>query len=361
MAIGWRAAAAGMDVAICDPAPGRGASWVAAGMLAPVSEARAAEAPLVRICLTSVARWPAFAAELADDGGLDVGLRTEGTLQVAFDDDDRRAMDELLRVHRSLGLDSEWCSSIECRELEPLLSPRVRGGLRVGGDWQVDPRAVVSALVAAFARRGGHLHKRSVGRILRAPEGAVHGVELDDGSVVLAGTVVLAAGAYSATLAGLDDGELPPVRPVKGEILRLQADPRAMPFIRNIRATVQGRSVYLVPRLNGEVVVGATMQEAGFDTSVRSGAIHDLLHAAIDLVPAIEELPLIETMAGLRPGTPDNAPLLGCSTVPGLVFATGHYRHGMLLAPYTADVLAEVLAGGDLPAEAASLSATRFS
>ena len=361
MAVGWRAVAAGMHVVICDPAPGRGASWVAAGMLAPVTEARAAEAPLVRICLASVARWPAFAAELADDGGLDVGLRTEGTLQVAFDDDDRRAVDELLRVHRSLGLDSEWCSTTQCRELEPLLSPRVRGGLFVSGDWQVEPRAVVGALLTALARRGGHLRRRLVRRILCVPGGAVNGVELEDGSVVSANTVVLAAGAYSATLPGLEDSALPPVRPVKGEILRLQADPTVMPLTRNIRATVQGRSVYLVPRVNGEVVVGATMQEAGFDTSVRSGAIHDLLHAAIDLVPAIEELPLIETMAGLRPGTPDNAPLLGWSTVPGLVFATGHYRHGMLLAPYTADVLAEVLAGGDLPAEAASLSATRFS
>jgi glycine oxidase len=141
----------------------------------------------------------------------------------------------------------------------------------------------------------------------------------------------------------------------------LQADPAGLPFTRNIRAIVEGRAVYLVARLNGEVVVGATTQEAGFDTTVRAGAVHDLLHAAVDVVPAIEELALVEARAGLRPATPDNAPLLGPSSTPGLVIATGHYRHGMLLAPFTADTVMAVLAGGALPVEAAALHPGRFS
>ncbi|HEY1733916.1 MAG TPA: glycine oxidase ThiO, partial [Acidimicrobiales bacterium] len=361
LGVGWRAASAGMHVAVCDPAPGRGASWAAAGMLAPVTEASAAEAPLVRIGLDSLARWPAFATELTDDSGIDVGLRRDGTLQIAFDDDDRRAIGELADVHRTLGLDSEWCSTRQCRQLEPLLSPRLKGGLSVRGDWQVDSRAVVTALESAFTRRGGMLHARSVRRLLAGVDGAVTGVELDDGATLRAGTVVLAAGAHSAGIAGIPAGAVPPVRPVKGEILRLQADPAGLPFTRNIRAIVEGRAVYLVARLNGEVVVGATTQEAGFDTTVRAGAVHDLLHAAVDVVPAIEELALVEARAGLRPATPDNAPLLGPSSTPGLVIATGHYRHGMLLAPFTADTVMAVLAGGALPVEAAALHPGRFS
>jgi glycine oxidase len=360
LSVGWQTAAAGMKVVVCDPMPGRGASWVAAGMLAPITEASVAEAPLVRIGLASLAKWPAFAAGLADETGTDVGLRQDGTLYVALDDDDKRAIDELLEVHRCLGLESEWCSSRQCRELEPLLSPRVRGGLRVGGDWQVDPRAVVAALEEAFARRSGHLQRSLVRRLLTGPDGTVTGVELDDGTAVATGTVVVAAGARSANLPGLPDDAVPPVRPVKGEILRLRADPASLPFVRNIRGSVQGRSLYLVARHNGEVVVGATTQEAGFDTTVRSGAVHDLLHAAIDLVPAIEELPLVEALAGSRPGTPDNLPVLGPSAAPGLVFATGHYRNGVLLAPFTADAVGAVLAGGALPAEATTLGIERF-
>jgi glycine oxidase len=329
-------------------------------MLAPVTEATAEEAALTQIGLASVALWPAFAADLATDSGIDIGLRQDGALQVAFDSDDRRALDEQLAVHRELGLASEWCSSPQCRTLEPLLSPQIRGGLFVRGDWQVDPRAVVTALIETLKRQEVVLHRHAIRRVRLGAQGRATGVELDDGTALMAGTVVVAAGAHSAAVTGLPARVAPPVRPVKGEILRLQADPADVPFTRTIRGSVEGRSVYLVARSNGEVVVGATMQEAGFDTTVRAGAVHDLLHAAISLVPALEELRLVEALAGLRPGTPDNAPLLGPSPVPGLVFATGHHRNGVLLAPFTADAILHVLAGDGLPGEAASLSARRF-
>lgn len=257
-------------------------------------------------------------------------------------------------------MDSEWCSSRQCREMEPSLSPRIRGGLLVPGDWQVDSRSVVTGLTGALRARGGELCCCGVRGLRLGLAGAVTGVETEDGRVLAAGTVVVAAGAHSAVLGGLPASAIPPVRPVKGEILRLRADPHDLPFTRTIRGSVQGRSVYLLARTSGEVVVGATMQEAGFDTTVRSGAVHDLLHAAIELVPAIEELPLEEALAGLRPGTPDNAPVLGPSPVPGLAYATGHHRNGVLLAPFTADVMLTVLTTGALPAEAAWLGVGRF-
>lgn len=359
LSVAWRALAAGMRVTVCDPAPGTGASWAAAGMLAPVTEAHTDETALTELGLASVGRWPEFAAELTADSGVDPGLRQEGTLQVAFDDDDRRNLEELLDVHRPLGLDSQWCSARRCRDLEPLLSPRVRGGIEVQGDWQVDSRAVVAGLLEAFGRRAGRLRTMAVRRLCHG-RGGVTGVELEDGTVLNAAVVVVAAGARSAGLDGLPVDCRPPVRPVKGEILRLQADPAHPILSRTVRASVQGRSVYLVPRRHGELVVGATMEEAGFDTTVRAGAVHDLLRAAIDLLPAAGELPLVEALARSRPATPDNAPVLGGTPESGIVLATGHHRNGMLLAPVTADALLAVLEGGPLPAVAAPFTLERF-
>lgn len=363
LTIGWRAAAAGLSVTVCDPSPGRGASWVAAGMLAPVTEATVAEAPLARLGLTSLRRWPAYASTLAEDAGLDpdgLGLRCDGTLQVAFDDDDQRALQELADVHRTMGLASEQWATGRCRQVEPLLSPRLRAGLFVAGDWQVDPRLVVGALRTALGHRGGQLVTAPVRRLIAADGGAVAGVELGDGTVVRAGAVVLAAGTGSTAVAGVPPEGRPPVRPVKGELLRLRAAAGQPALSVTVRGVVRGQAVYLVPRRHGELVVGATMQEAGYDTSVRAGAVADLLQAAIDVVPAVAELALVEHIAGLRPATPDNAPALGPTPVPGLHVATGHFRNGVLLAPVTGDVVLAGLLGGALPAEAAPFDIGRF-
>jgi len=364
LAVAWRAAAAGRSVVVVDPSPGAGSSHVAAGMLAPVTEARAAEAPLTRLGLASVARWPSFAEQVADDAGLpgptELGLRREGTLQVAFDDDDRRALDELAEVHRILGLDSERLSSRACRQLAPLLSPLVRAGLRVGGDWQVDPRKVVAALTVALVHRNGHLRVSAATALRRrGPDGAVEGVQLADGSTVDAGAVVLANGV-GGSLGGMPAELHLPVRPVKGEILRLRTPPDAVPIPLTVRGSVQGTPVYLVPRSDGEVVVGATMQEAGTDTAVRAGAVLDLLRAAIDLLPALGEAALVESCAGLRPATPDNAPLLGPTSVAGLHVALGHFRNGVLLAPETAEAVVDALDRGSLAAPYLPFAAGRF-
>lgn len=359
LAVAWRAAQDGASVTVCDPHPGQGASWAAAGMLAPVTEASIVEAPLTRLGLESASRWPAFAAALSAAGGVDVGLRDEGTLAVAFDGDDRRQLEQLQRVHQSLGLASQWLSTGDCRRIEPRLSPRIRGALAVAGDWQVDNRAVVGALLAAVAA-AGVTQRLAVVRRLAGDGSRIEGVEFEDGTRLNAGVVVLAAGAHSGSIGGLPAGATPPVRPVKGEILRLAGDPADPVLAHTVRASVEGRSVYVVPRRHGEVVVGASSQEAGFDTRVRAGAVEELLRAAVDLVPGLAELELVECRAGLRPGTPDNGPILGRTPVPGLVLATGHYRNGLLLTPVTVDAIGEVLAGRELPEIAAPFRLERF-
>ncbi len=359
LSIAWRTAAAGVSVTVCDPSPGSGASWAAAGMLAPVTEASVAEAPLTGLGLASIRRWPAFASALQDDSGVDVGLRCDGTVAVAFDDDDHRALEELLRVHAALGLDSEWLPARDCRRLEPLLSPRIRGGLFVAGDWQVDNRALLRALTAAATAQGAELRRTRVAR-LRGDDAGVSGVTLEDGSVQSAGMVVVAAGASSGLLEGIPSAARPPVRPVKGDILRLRGAEKEPLLTRTVRAGVRGQSVYLVPRAAGELVVGASMEEAGFNSVVRTGAVYELLQAAIAVVPGVAELELAETTARLRPATPDNGPVLGPTPVPGLVLATGHHRNGVLLTPVTADALASVLTGSGLPAEAAAFTIGRF-
>ncbi|MYW48146.1 FAD-dependent oxidoreductase, partial [Streptomyces sp. SID161] len=183
----------------------------------------------------------------------------------------------------------------------------------------------------------------------------------EDGGALRAGQVVLAAGSLSGRLAGVPEALVPPVRPVKGQVLRLTVPRRYAPFLsRTVRAVVRGSHVYLVPRENGELVVGATSEELGWDTTVTAGGVYELLRDAHELVPGITELPLTETRAGLRPGSPDNAPLLGPSGLDGLLLATGHYRNGVLLTPVTGDVMAHALVTGGLPEEARAFTPRRF-
>ncbi|GAA3195509.1 glycine oxidase ThiO [Nonomuraea roseoviolacea subsp. carminata] len=383
LSVAWRLSRAGRPVTVVDPAPASGASHAAAGMLAPVSEVTYTEEPLLRLGVASLRRWPSFAAELAADAGLPPGalapspapsggrspaasgapshggpgalshggpgapsygldFRADGTLDVAFGTDDLAALDELAAFMGKLGLPVERLTGRECRRLEPMLAPSVRGGLLAPGDAWVDPRRVTSALLTALERRGVPVVRARVSRLLRASggsgDGAVVGVELDDaaggGAVpaeIQADGVVLAAGVWSAELAGV------PVRPVKGQIMRLRS---AEPLLsRCVRGVVHGTPVYLVPRGDGELVVGATQEEMGFDTRVTAGGVYELLRDARELVPGVTELEVAEVVAGLRPGTPDNLPLIGPSGTPGLTLATGHHRGGVLLAPLTAALL----------------------
>ncbi|MFE0103803.1 glycine oxidase ThiO [Streptomyces sp. NPDC059009] len=356
----WRAAQRGLATAVVDPAPGGGAAQVAAGMLAAVTELHYGEQTLLGLNVASAERYPAFAAELTEATGQDLGYRACGTLAVALDADDRAHLRELHALQRQSGLTSEWLTGRECRRLEPMLAPGVRGGLRVDGDHQVDPRRLAAALLVACERAGVVFHRDWAERLSVVGSRAT-GVVLADGTELSGGVTVLAAGSLSGRLAGVPEGVLPPVRPVKGQVLRLTVPRSHAPFLsRTVRAVVRGSHVYLVPRENGELVVGATSEELGWDTTVTAGGVYELLRDAHELVPGITELPLTETRAGLRPGSPDNAPLLGPTALDGLHLATGHYRNGVLLTPITGDVMAHALETGELPAEARPFTPRRF-
>ncbi|WP_369237873.1 glycine oxidase ThiO [Streptomyces sp. R21] len=356
----WRAAQRGLGTAVVDPEPGGGAARVAAGMLAAVTELHYGEQTLLGLNLASARRYPEFAAELTEATGQDLGYRRCGTLAVALDADDRAHLRELHTLQQGSGLESEWLSGRECRRLEPMLAPGVRGGLRVDGDHQIDPRRLAKALVTACERAGVVFHRTWAERLRVAGDRAT-GVVIAGGTELAAGQVVLAGGSLSGQLAGVPDAVLPPVRPVKGQVLRLTVPKRYAPFLnRTVRAVVRGSHVYLVPRENGELVVGATSEELGWDTTVTAGGVYELLRDAHELVPGITELPLTETRAGLRPGSPDNAPLLGPTELDGLLLATGHYRNGVLLTPVTGDAMAHALTTGELPEEARPFTPRRF-
>ncbi|MBN0043874.1 glycine oxidase ThiO [Streptomyces actuosus] len=356
----WRAAQRGFATAVVDPSPGGGAAHVAAGMLAAVTELHHGEQTLLGLNLASAHRYPGFVAELTDLTGHDLGYRRCGTLAVALDADDRAHLRELHALQHRSGLESEWLSGRECRRLEPMLAPGVRGGLRVDGDHQIDPRRLAAALVTACERAGVVFHREWAER-LELAGGRAAGIVTRGGAALGAGQVVLAAGSLSGRLAGLPDGVVPPVRPVKGQVLRLTVPERHGPFLsRTVRAVVRGGQVYLVPRENGELVIGATSEELGWDTTVTAGGVYELLRDAHELVPGLTELPLTETLAGLRPGSPDNAPLLGPTGLDGLLLATGHHRNGVLLTPVTGDVMAHVLTAGELPDVALPFTPTRF-
>jgi glycine oxidase len=398
MGVAWRTAQAGADVTVIDPTPGAGASHVAAGMVAPVTELHYGEEALLRLNLESSSMFPAFAAELEDVTGLPSGFHPAGTLAVAMDRDDLAALSDLYDFQRSLGLDVDRLTSRECRGLEPLLAPGICGGLFVADDHSADPRVLFAALAAAARRAAVLVLTEPVAEIQLSGDGGsetpaasatseadgtpqvqpssdvsagtgdrVAGVRLASGELLSASTVVLAAGCWSASLGGLPAAAVPPVRPVKGQLLRLRAParpetsaPASIPE-RTVRAVVRGSSVYVVPRPSGEVVVGATTEELGFDTTVTAGAVYELLRDARTLIPTITELGLAEATAGLRPGSPDNAPILGQSSVPGLVIATGHYRNGVLLTPLTSALIAELVTTGRTPEMIEPFSPHRFS
>jgi glycine oxidase len=344
LAVAWRAAQRGLAVRVIERAQlGGGASHVAAGMLAPVTEADPGELALLELGLRSAAGWPAFAAELARASGHDPGLRRCGALVVARDRDEAEALERELDLRRELGLEVERLRPSAARRLEPALAPTIRLALVVPGDHATDPRATVTALAEAGRRVGVELCTGvTVDRIER--DGArISGVRLASGERVAAARVVVAGGAWSGAIGGLPEI---PLRPVKGQILRLR-DPHGPGLLDRI---VRFEGGYLVPRGDGRYVLGATMEERGFDTTVTAGGLYELLRDAGELVPGVHELVVEESAAGLRPATPDNAPLLGPDPeLDGLHWATGHHRNGILLAPVTAQIVAAGLDGDPAP------------
>ncbi|MGQ0837069.1 glycine oxidase ThiO [Actinokineospora sp.] len=350
LSVAWVLAEAGHAVVLVDLAPGRGASWVAGGMLAPVTESWPGEEHVLALGSASLAGWPAFAARLCQAGG-DPGLRTEGTLAVALDAADAATLDVLAGYLRDRGRAVERRTGRELRALEPGIGPRVRSGLSVPGDLAVDNRSLLVALHSAAKRAGVEF----VAERARSVRGGA--VELTDESTVECAVAVIAAGAWSG---GLHPALAALVRPVKGEILRLRARPGALPVpTRTVRAHVESRPVYLVPRTGGELVLGATQYEAGFDAEVTAGGVRDLLADAGQVLPGIAEYALVECAAGLRAGSRDNLPLIGWLE-PGVLAATGHHRNGLLLAPVTADAVLAILRDEEPPAAVRAADPARF-
>jgi glycine oxidase len=353
----WTLARAGLSVRLFDPAPGRGASWAAAGMLAPVNEASYGEEALVALLVAGAADWETFAPALTESTGRDIDYRRSVTVTVGIDASDRAAIDEMAAFHRSIGLETHALSASAARRLVPQLSPAVRGGAEVPCDFQVDNRRLVGALVEACTQAGVELVAARVDAV-RLTNGAASGVEVA-GSVSAAGAVVLCTGWEASALAGVPPAVLPRVRPVKGHVVRLRDRPDRPLLDRTVRGVVHGESCYLVPRSDGTIVVGATVEERGDDRRVQAGAVHALLDRARALVPGIDELELEECVTGLRPGSPDNGPFVGWTDVARLAVAAGHYRNGILLAPITAGALGALLTGKPVPDELAPFDARR--
>ncbi len=340
LAVAWRAAQRGLSVVLIDRGDlGRGASHVAAGMLAPVAEADPGERALLQLGLESAAAWPAFAAELEEASGKSTGYRRTGTLVLARDRDEQEALDREIALREELGLRVERLLPSAARRLEPMLAPTLRGALHAPDDHTVDPRKLTAALAIAAARAGVEY------RVGQAVDSVAPGesVDIEGRQTVFAERIVICTGAWAGELPGLPSL---PVRPVKGQTLRLRPRPGQPPLLER---PVRYQGGYLVPREDGSLILGATMEEQGFDTALTAGGLYELLRDAYELVPGVLELEVTETLAGLRPTTPDNAPLIGAHA--GVHYATGHHRGGILLAPVTAELVVASLTGeGEPPA-----------
>ena len=339
LAIGWRLSGRA-DVSIFDRGKaGMGASHAAAGMLAACCEAEPGEEALVALGRESQARWPGFAEEIKRASGIDVELRSEGTLVLALTADDQAEIAHRLEFQRQLALPLEWLSAADTRGREPRLAGKIAGSLFSPQDHQVDNRKLATALrIAAEAEGVKIAEDRPVKEIVERG-GRAKGVLLEDGALEKADIVVLAAGAWSRGIGGLPPDRRPPVRPVKGQMLSLRMD-AAAPLLNHV---LWAPGVYLVPRRDGRLIVGGTVEEKGFDATITAGGMLTLLEGAWRAVPAIEELPIEETWVGHRPGSRDDAPILGRGPLQGLVYATGHHRNGILLAPITADAIARLV------------------
>lgn len=357
LAIGWLLARAGREVVVVDRGEaGKGATWAAAGMLAPHVEAEPGEERLLPLLRAGRDLWAGFAQELEAATGQAVGYRTDGTLVVARDADELRHLRFLYDFQKGLGLPLEWLSGYAARQREPHLAPGLAGAVLSPDDHQVDNRAVAVALKTAFLAAGGTLREHTpVDRVL-VEDGAAIGIVCGN-ETVGAATVVVAAGAWSRNLGGLEPAVRPPVRPLKGQLVAVQMDPRA-PLLEHV---VWGRDgYYMVPRRDGRLIIGATVEEMGFDDRLTAGGQLELLRFAWELLPGIYDLPIAEAWVGFRPTSRDDAPILGPTAMPGLVMATGHHRNGILLAPITARAITRLILEGDLPKVVRPFTLARF-
>jgi glycine oxidase len=309
---------------------GKGAGWVAAGLLAPEAELGFEEMNLFKLCKESLSLYPRFVEELSKDSGTEVKLDQCGSLLVGFDRDDNERLRRLFVFRESVGLPVEWKSGSEAREFEPLLSPKCTGAIWIPDDAQVDNRGMLVALKSAFQRLGGVLHEHTTVRSIMTDGSRVTGLTAGD-EEISASTVLIAAGAWSRQIEGIPDNMMPPVRPVKGQIISLRMNSEFM-----LTHSIRAPDVYIAPKTDGRLVIGASVEEMGFDLNPTAGEVFRLLERGWETIPSIYDLPIDAVDVGLRPGSRDHEPIIGDSYLEGLYFAAGHYRNGVLLTPITA-------------------------
>jgi glycine oxidase len=361
LALAWRLRQGGAAVTVIERGePGRAASWAAAGLLQAAPGVADDHPALLALTHPALDGYPEFVRELEHVSGLPLGFGTRGALLVSMREEEDALLDRREAAHRALGLPTRRLSPEQARWKERAVSPSARGALLLERDAWVNPRALTAALAEAFRRSGGRLCEREAARAVEsagggAARGRVTGVRTDRRSIA-ADAVVLAAGAWSGRIAGVDPLAAG-VAPVRGQALALDHAGRSF-----IQRPVRSGDIWAVPHNDGRIAVGATIEpDAGFDAEPRAGAIASLLEAVERLLPGIRELPFLEACAGLRPGSPDGLPILGASpTLDGLFYATGHHREGVLLAAETARLLAPLVARGEGAPALAPFSPARF-
>ena len=357
LGIGWQLAKEGTSVTILEKSePGRGATWAAAGMLAARAEAEPNEKALLELNLKSQEWWPNFQKDLESAAGMPIGYRDEGTMIVALDRDDDADLKFNYRLQANLGLNTEWLNGSEAREKEAFLSPSITSAIYSPLDHQVDNRALADALRIAFIREGGELKLYSEVEAIMTENGRICSVR-SRGEEIPAHFVVLAAGAWSRKIHGIPKEALPPVRPLKGQMLSLRMDP-SKPLLKHVLWAPKG--IYMVPRSDGRLLIGATVEEKDFNSELTAGGILHLLRESWGVLPGIDELEIDEMWVGHRPTSRDDAPILGPTSIEGLILATGHHRNGILLAPVTANTISRFILTGDLPREIRPFGIERF-
>lgn len=355
LSVAWRLAQAGRSVAVVERETiGAGASLAATGMLAPTAEHEPGSDPLLPLALESLARWPGFRDDLHAASGLDIDYREEGTLVLAIGRDEVDRLRFRHDLQTRSGLSARWLSGAEVRALEPALRPSVAAGLFCQADHQVDPRQVMAALTRACRRAGVAIIEKCAVEFLSRAAGRVTGVETGQGAIE-AGTVILAAGAWSGEAGLLPDELALPVRPIKGQSLALRTTIRTG----TLSHMVWTEQVHMAPKSDGHLIVGATVEDCGFTPGVTAGGLYALLEGARRVLPGIEEMAVDAVWSGYRPTSDDDAPILD-AIEPGLVVATGHHRNGYLLAPATADAVAALVSTGALPSFARGFGLSRF-
>ncbi len=355
LSIGWQLLRRGQEVTIFERgSTGREASWIAGGLLAPHTEVGFEDEAFLRAGLKGLEQYRRFLDELSDDTGDRIPIDPRRTLMVAFDRDDTERIRRLYEFRLQLGLPVEWLQGSEAREREPLLSPKVTAAMSLPDGGQVNNRRLVDALKRAFTKRGGSLREHTPVTSITIRNDRAVGVTTSE-SEIASRHVVLAAGCWSAQIDGVPAALRPPVRPVKGQMISLrQSDDVAFGHV------VRSTDIYVVPKDDGRLLVGATQEEKGFDKTPTAGEVMRMLERAWEAVPSIYDLPIDSVDVGLRPGSRDHLPIIGATPISDLYYATGHFRHGILLAPLTAYAMSDLIVDGKMIDELVPFALTRF-